>query len=306
MDLEWNQPVGRGNMVTKPVALYGEIIRIGAVKLDSSLKEAARHHGCVIPKFYKTMNNSVGRVTGLQSHAITYGLKFPAAFGHFMKWCGEDFAIFTWGEEDEKILRSNLMLHGMDTENLPKFYNLQTIFDVLIAKSDRQLGIAAALEYYGLSADLKAHDALNDAIYASRIGVKMDFPKYLERYDEMIEELERQRLEKIMKNVKVFSGLGHADNAFTEKKYILCRCPGCKKIMRRGAFYHDTPDSAVTRAVCTAEGEYLVRVERSAESDGTYTVTRTVEKMNSELEKIWREAEKKGIRAAAEKDKQDV
>lgn len=299
MDLEWNQPVGRANMITDPVALYGEVIRIGAVKLDSGLAEISRHHGCVIPKYYKTMNSSVGRVTGLQSRAITYGLKFPAAFGHFMKWCGEDFVILTWGEEDEKILRSNLILHDMDTETLPKFYNLQIIFDALIVKSERQYGLAAALEYYGLPADLKAHDALNDAVYTSRIGIKMNFPEYLPGYDELLGELERQRLERAKKNVKVFSGVHNGENVFKAKKYTLCRCPGCKKIMHRGAFYHDTPDSVVTKAVCATEGEYMVRVERCAMEDGTYKVTRTVIKMTDEYREICRKAEEKGIRATA-------
>ena len=182
---------------------------------------------------------------------------------------------------------------------MPKFYNLQIIFDHLIAKSERQYGLAAALEYYDLPADLKAHDALNDAVYTSRIGIKMNFPEYLPGYDALIGELERQRLERAKKNVKVFSGVQNGENVFTAKKYILCRCPGCKKIMRRGAFYHDTPDSVVTKAVCATEGEYMVRVERCRVEDGTYKVTRTVIKMTDEYREIYRKAEEKGIRATA-------
>ncbi|MCM1577944.1 MAG: exonuclease domain-containing protein [Ruminococcus sp.] len=295
MDLEWNQPVGRGNMITKPIPLAGEIIRIGAVKLDSGLKEVSRHHGCVLPKYYKTMNSTVGKVTGLQSHAITYGLRFPAAFGHFMNWCGEDFAIFTWGEEDEKILRSNMILHELDTEILPKFYNLQVIFDELIIKSEKQCGLAAALEYYGLPMDIKAHDALNDAIYTERIALKMNFTQYLEGYDELIGEMERLKAERAQKSVKVYSEVEPEENVFESKKYTLCRCPGCKKIMRKGIFYHDTPDSAVTKAVCVTDGEYLARIVRSENEDGTYTVTRTLDKMTDEYGEIWRKAEKAGI-----------
>lgn len=299
LDLEWNQPAGRANMVTSPVMLYGEVIRIGAVRLDEALGETGRHHGCVIPKYYKTMNTSVGRVTGLQSRAMTYGMKFPAAFDLFMKWCGEDFVILTWGEEDEKILRSNLELHGMDKGRLPRFYDLQVIFDRLIVGTSRQYGIAAALEYYGLPSDLKAHDALNDAIYTSRIGIKMDFPKFLPGYDELTEKIEREKAERAERNVKVFENVPGGTEVFTGKKYILCRCPGCKKIMRRGAFYFDTPDSIVTKAVCTADGEYMVRVERRNADDGTYQVTRSVIRMNDDLREVCRRAEAEGRRPAA-------
>lgn len=283
-------------MVMSPVPLHGEIIRIGAVRLDEKLTETGRHHGCIIPKYYKTMNTSVGRVTGLQSRAITYGMKFPAGFEHFIKWCGEDFVILTWGEEDEKILKSNLELHGLDCGRLPKFYNLQTIFDHRIVGTSRQYGIAAALEYYGLPSDLKAHDALNDAVYTSRIGIKMDFPKFLPGYDELLERIEREKAARAEKNVRVFENVPAETDVFTGKKYILCRCPGCKKIMRRGTFYFDTPDSVAAKAVCTADGEYMIRVERQTHEDGTYRVTRTVVRMNDEFRELCRKAEEAGRR----------
>ena len=38
LDLEWNQPFSTRSMVTTPVRLPGEIIQIGAVKLNERLE----------------------------------------------------------------------------------------------------------------------------------------------------------------------------------------------------------------------------------------------------------------------------
>ena len=38
LDLEWNQPFSTRSMVTTPVRLPGEIIQIGAVKLNEQLE----------------------------------------------------------------------------------------------------------------------------------------------------------------------------------------------------------------------------------------------------------------------------
>ena len=38
LDLEWNQPFSMRSMITTPVRLHGEIIQIGAVKLNEQLE----------------------------------------------------------------------------------------------------------------------------------------------------------------------------------------------------------------------------------------------------------------------------
>ena len=36
LDMEWNQPISKSQYIKEPVNLVGEIIQIGAVKLDSN------------------------------------------------------------------------------------------------------------------------------------------------------------------------------------------------------------------------------------------------------------------------------
>lgn len=295
LDMEWNQPYGKAGLVSEPVLLHGEIIRIGAVKLDENLNELSKHHGCVIPKYYKRMNSSVGRVTGLGSRAITYGLKFPAAYRAFLEWCGEDCIILTWGSEDERIMLANLAVHNISAETLPKFYDLQIIFSHRILQNGKQYGLQAALEHYCLEQDLKAHDALNDAIYTSRIAIKMDFVKYLDEYSSIIEEMEKKRNEKY---IKTFMNVPSIEEAMSRKDILVCRCHKCKRLMKVKKWAYRRADIAVSCASCRNHGEYYVKLKFTLCPDNTYAVTRTVKPMTAEYKEIYDKAA-----AASEEEK---
>lgn len=282
--MEWNQPRGKVNTVTEPVPLHGEIIRIGAVKLSEDLKEISRHHGCVIPKYYKKMNSSVGKVTGLGSSAITYGQKFPDAYERFLRWCGDDCVILAWGGEDEKIMDANLAVHGISRDALPRFYDLQQIFAHRIAGDGRQYSLQAALEYYGMPMDLKAHDALNDAIYTARIGVKMRFPRFLAEYDDMLKAVEEMKSEKYIRTYLNISGV---DEAMKSKKITLCRCPQCRRIMKREKYIFHRENIAISLAKCSQHGEYFVRIKMTECPDGTYAVTRKMKRLTAEYRELY-------------------
>ena len=127
LDLEWNQPLSRDKTITEPVVLNGEIIRIGAVKTNENMELIDTFSICVRPKFYKKIHFAVGRVTGLESSSLTYGQPFPAAFGKFMEFCGEDPQILVWGTEDERVLRTNIAVHGIECD-MPRFMDIQVIF----------------------------------------------------------------------------------------------------------------------------------------------------------------------------------
>ncbi len=287
LDMEWNQPYGKANAVTEPVYLHGEIIRIGAVMLNGSLNEVSRFHSCVMPEFYKKMNSSVGKVTGLGSRSIAYGRKFPDAFADFMSWCGNDAVILTWGSEDEKIMEANLAVHNISCAHLPKFYDLQKIFAHKITCDGRQYSLQAALEYYSLPADLKAHDALNDAIYTSRIGRKMDFPLFLDGYDEMIKAVEEKKSER---HIRTYQNIPGIKEAMASKRITACRCPKCRRIMKREKFVFHRENIAVSRAKCDRHGSYFVRIKFTQCPDGSYSVTRKIKFLTAEYSEIYDKA----------------
>lgn len=281
--MEWNQPSGKSNTVTEPVPLHGEIIRIGAVKVNENMQETDRFHCCVIPKYYKKMNSFVGKVTGLSGASISYGQKFPLAYKLFSEWCGEDCIILTWGGEDEKMMDANMAVHDIDGSH-PKFYDLQQIFAYRILGNGKQYSLMAALEHFGLPVELKAHDALNDAVYCSRIGLSMDFSRYIGEYEEMLREAEEQRAEKYF---STYQNIKSPEEAMKSRRITFCGCPRCRRIMSRSKWVFCGETTAVSLCSCRSHGEYYVRLKMKRCPDGSYAVTKKFARLTEEYREFY-------------------
>ncbi len=277
LDLEWNQPIGRGGMITEPVPLNGEIIRIGAVRTNDACELVDSFQICVRPKFYKRINRAVEKVTGLDSAALSFGRPFAAAYQSFLRFCGDDPVFITWGTEDEKVLRANLAVHGMDDSALPPFYDLQVIFSHRVTHDSRQYGVSAAVEHYGLPLDLKAHDALNDATYTYRIAREMGLARYIPaEYDKVLAEVEEERrIQRELRFYRTYTGIESVEAGIRSKKIITCRCPECKTKLRRTYFVFISERKAIAFAECPEDGEYLVTIKFSQVPNGTFDVTRS-------------------------------
>lgn len=284
LDMEWNQPCGRSETVTSPVPLYGEIIRIGAVKINEDMQEADRIHYCIIPKYYKKMNPAVGRVTGLSATSISYGQNFSGAYSRFLEWCGEDSVILVWGSEDETMLDANLAVHRIK-EPHPKFYDLQQIFARRIMGSSRQYSLISAAEYLEISCELKAHDALNDAVYCARIGLKMDFLRYLDSYEDMLREADEEKQEKYY---RTYMNIKSVDEAVSGRRMTFLRCPRCRRIMKREKWVFYSETSAVNCCRCSEHGEFYVRLKMKKCSDGTYAATQKYTRLTAEYRDFYR------------------
>lgn len=287
LDMEWNQPNGKANTVMSTVPLHGEIIRIGAVKSADGTTLSDKFYSCIIPRYYKKMNHAVGRVTGLGTAAMTYGVKFTLAYEQFLEWCGEDCIILTWGGEDEKILEANLAVHGMDMKAHPKFYDLQAIFARRILCDGKQHSLQSAVEHYGIEMNLRAHDALNDAYYAACVGLKMGFADYLTQYDDMIAEAERIRSEKFF---RTYQNIRSASEAMYGRRIRTCRCPVCRRLMKTGKWIRTAQNIAINCAECSEHGEYSARIKVTPCPDGSFSATRRFVRLTAEFRESYEKA----------------
>lgn len=163
LDLEWNQAKSKKQLVRKPVILHGEIIQIGAVKLDPDFQTVDTFRSMVAPAHYTTMQKYVERLTGISNEDIAAGKPFEEVFRRFQQWCGEDFSFLTWGKEDERILRTNLRLYGYPEAWMPKTLDVERIFNAQFVRAKNQTALSKAVEQVG-ETPLTAHDALHDAI----------------------------------------------------------------------------------------------------------------------------------------------
>ena len=103
MDLEWNQAMSSKSSVFNklPIHLRGEIIEIGAVKLNEDMTPGEEFKIDVKPVYFKRMHYKVKKLTGFDRERLAAGVSFPEALAQFRAWCGDDVTFLTWGCDDQ-------------------------------------------------------------------------------------------------------------------------------------------------------------------------------------------------------------
>lgn len=297
LDLEWNQPFDLRRMKRKPFFLHGEIIQIGAVKTDENFHMLDTFKIMVTPKYYTKMNKRVSRITRITNEDLQYGFPFPSALKYFRKWCGEDFAFFTWGSDDLQMFRENMMLHKMDTSWLPDTYNLQIIFDDQISKENRQISLEDAMEKIGEEA-LIAHDALNDARNTVRICQYLDIKRGILRYNELqmnSYNLGNDSLEK-KEFLRVYES---KEAAWSDPELTDFFCPLCREKVFCSDFVAQNSNKSICIGQCENGDEFLVRIKFKKRINGNYGVSRIIYKMSDENRQYYNNKKQRAEEAKA-------
>lgn len=100
LDMEWNQALNFSEMVKDPVFLTGEIIQIGAIKLNQTLEVVDSFNERIAPQYYTELHPKVAEITKLSNRDLQKGKGFHTVFNSFCDWCGDDFVFLVWGTED--------------------------------------------------------------------------------------------------------------------------------------------------------------------------------------------------------------
>ena len=103
VDLEWNQAMSSKSSVFNklPIHLRGEIIEIGAVKLDENMQPAEELTIDVKPVYFKRMHYKVKKITGFDKERLAHGIAFADALAELHEFCGDDVTFITWGCDDQ-------------------------------------------------------------------------------------------------------------------------------------------------------------------------------------------------------------
>ena len=187
LDLEWNQAYAQKALAIQrrlSCRLRGEVIQIGAVKLDKNMNICGSYQIIVKPKYYKKLHRHVSELTGITQEQMDVGTPLPEAAERFRKFCGKDFVFLTWGPDDIPMLKENFNANGMDHAWLDNTYDLQKIFNKQTDGLNKQRSLEYAMEYYEIPMNLPAHDALNDAYFTAQVAQKMDVPAGIAAYNE--------------------------------------------------------------------------------------------------------------------------
>ncbi|MBS7262343.1 MAG: exonuclease domain-containing protein [Eubacteriales bacterium] len=298
-DMEWNQPFSREQTVRTPVLLVGEVIQIGAVKLDEGFHELDTFKINVRPVHYTRMQWSVRKLTGIDNKALRAGVSFPEAYEAFARWCGDDPVFLTWGYDDVPMLQSNARLHGLDPSLTGKWYNLQTIFDRQIAHEGRQCALSRALELVGADFEEEAaHDARGDASATAALCRRLDMKKGLAEYTPTFV------------NVLYKANMGNfrtPDAALTSPPDVTFPCPICRE-------KHTVPGSCFVRVgkyklgslFSCGESEFFLRIAAERRRSGSLRRVFTVQYANDEYRGQIAAAEHEGEANDSENEKASV
>ena len=288
LDMEWNQPWPGSPSSKKvlPVAIRGEIIQIGAVRVTEEQFVADEFQVLVQPKFYRRLNRRVSKLTGIKEERLRQeGVPFPEAMEQFKAWCGEDIVFLTWGFDDIGILQENLRLFNLDTEWTNKWYNAQMMFNAQTDGSNSQKALKTAMEIFDIEPSRPAHDALGDAYHTALICAMLDLKRGMQEYDEAVKShingFHGAELPGCISR-KVFYD-------YVDKKAALAAmdgeenvCPLCGAQMQGTRWFAQPGHRYMDLATCPEHGQFLIRVRLSEQPDSTVRVSRLTYEATSE------------------------
>ena len=187
LDLEWNQAYAQKALAVQrqlSSRLRGEVIQIGAVKLDKSLRICGSYQIIVKPRYYKKLHKHVSELTGITQEQMDVGTPLVIAAESFKKWCGEDFVFLTWGPDDIPMLKENFHVNDLDFDWLNATYDLQQIFSRQTDGEAKQRSLEFAMDHFNIPMNLPAHDALNDAYFTALVAQKLNVEEGIRTYND--------------------------------------------------------------------------------------------------------------------------
>ena len=299
LDMEWNQPWPGSPSARKvlPVAIRGEIIQIGAVRVTEEQEVADEFQVMIRPKYYRHLNRRVSKLTGIkESRLKEEGIPFPEAMERFKAWCGEDIVFLTWGFDDIGILRENLQLFGLEDGWTEKWYNAQMIFNAQTDGSTAQKALKTAMEIFGIEATRPAHDALGDAYHTALICARLDLKRGAEEYGAALKSHENgfhgAELPGCIAR-KVFYDYADKRAALAAMSGEENKCPTCGRQMLGSRWFAQPGHRYMDLAACPEHGKFLIRVRLSLQQDNLVRVSRLTYEATSEAAETYaRRAEK--------------
>ena len=286
IDLEWNQAMSSKSSVFNrlPIHLKGEIIEIGAVKLDENLQPCDEFTVDVKPVYFKRMHYKVKKLTGFDSERLSHGLPFAAAFEKFRSWCGGDTVFITWGYDDQGIMEQNIIVHDLDWDWISGWINLQLIYNQQGGGDKNQKSLTTAMEKFNIEQTRTAHDALGDAYNTALIARRRDLRKGLANYPSFLRGDESRDsmladspAEIIPVNHDSFSGFLSKNDVFASEELCTIPCPKCGKPMRASHWINQGDQRYMNIFSCGKDKVYyLVRYKFRKDEDSRWNVSRLI------------------------------
>ena len=163
--------------------LRGEIIQIGAAKVDENFKVLDTFSVTMKPKIFRKLHHHVAKVTGLTKEILDAGCSTKEGVKRFLDWCGEDCVLLEWGLDDVPVLKQNLLLLGLDVNFPQDWYDVQQMVSAQFPPAEgEKMNLEAVVERLEVPQERPFHDALCDVLYTCEVAQRLDAEKAFASY----------------------------------------------------------------------------------------------------------------------------
>ncbi len=300
VDLEWNQAMSSKSSVFNklPIHLSGEIIEIGAVKLKEDMTPGEEFTIDVKPVYFRRMHYKVKKITGFDKERLAHGIAFADALEQFRQWCGEDVTFITWGNDDQRIMEQNIIIHDLDWDWIAGWINLQLIYNLQTGGDKNQKSLASAMEHFEIEQTRVAHDALGDAYNTALVASKLDMAEGLRLYPDAARILATR-----MPNYKppadptgpdalshdCFDGFESKAAAFADSRLTQLACPHCGGETKGQKWVNQGDQRYMNIYTCQEHGAYLVRAKfRKCKEDNSWIANKLVYEADDAMQDFYK------------------
>lgn len=278
LDLEWNQPISYNSAAYKSVGgkLLFELIQIGAVKVDEKMQVVDSFSQLICPQQYLKLHPRISRITHITQEDLMGAPEFNEAVAAFAAWCGEDYALLTWGCDDVSVLDQNMTFFQCETK-LGKVYDIQQLFGRVLGNTKERKGLKAAMEHFDIQPDeenMPFHNAVNDAYYTALVFAKLPEPHQVLEFPltpRKLQHLERSAKRECQAILRVRS----MKDALHSQAAMKPPCPACgKKLEVKEGYVKQGENKFMALADCPQHGLAFFKLTFGKSEDGKRIMTR--------------------------------
>lgn len=278
LDLEWNQAYAQKALAVQrqlSARLRGEVIQIGAVKLDKNMNICGSYQVIVKPRYYKKLHRHVSELTGITQEQMDAGVPLKEAAEKFKNWCGKDFAFLTWGPDDIPMLKENFHVNSIQSDWLDVTYDLQQIFNRQTDGASKQRSLEYAMEYFEIPQTLPAHDALNDAYFTAMVAQRLATPEGVKNYGERGEQF---LFDKTYGDADIGQeGYESIEDILASREAAAGECPLCRAPLAVvGKMLHGRGHRYRTLCHCDRDGDLFLTLKVFPNHNGTFRLRRMI------------------------------
>lgn len=301
-DLEWN--IGYQQRTFRyhgaEEVLRGEIIQIGAVKIDMQANVLDTFRINLRPRIFRKLQHHIAKVTGLTQQDLDAGVPIREGLRQFVQWAGADAAFAEWGMDDVPVLKQNLFLCHLDESWPACWYDLQRVF---LSQHPRQEGDGMTLESVvnrlGIPMNRPFHDALADTLYTVDVCRRLDLEKGLAEYPTEEQQLNESLCpdpEGDYRDLRYYYGYVERESFREDPEMQRSECPECGRALQADEFWLKRGNTGYySLAECPCGCRWFIRFKLARRDGLHWNIARCLEAPSADALQKWNKQKKQQL-----------